>query len=161
LSNQQKKKDRSAAHLTIVDDAGSPPELSELKYPTCKQIVRTQQKLKLLSIHPHHISEEAYMPIVNKCGNWSATLYSNTLKVHGECTVPTPGYKVHLTRKVPQGINPDILLLEKTVVAPKGIEPQHVATLPVSFEEHTTAHYHEVQILPDGTTIKVKHAAHA
>jgi hypothetical protein len=28
----------------------------------------------------------------------------------------------------------------------------------VSFEEQTTAHYTEVQILPDGTVIKVKHS---
>jgi hypothetical protein len=93
---------------------------------------------------------------VNKCGDWSATLHSGVLKVHGKCTFPTPGFKVHLAKKVPQGINPAILLLEKTVVAPTGIEPQHVVTIDVYFEEHTKTHYHEVEILPDGTTIKVK-----
>ncbi len=101
------------------------------------------------------------MPDVNKCGGWSATFYSNTLKVHGECTFPTPGFKVELKRKEPQGINPKILLLEKTVTAPTGKEPQHVVTLPVNFEERTTVQYEEVQILPDGTTIKLKHAASA
>jgi hypothetical protein len=95
------------------------------------------------------------MPDVNKCGAWSATLHSHTLKVEGHCTFPTPGFKVHLKKKEPQGINPAILLLEKLVVAPTGIEPDHVVTVPVSFEEHTTAHYHEVEILPDGTKIKV------
>jgi hypothetical protein len=101
------------------------------------------------------------MPDVNKCSGWSATFYSNKLKVHGECTFPTPGFKVTLKKKEPQGINPKILLLEKTVVAPTGIEPDHVVTLPVNFEEHTTVQYEEVQILPDGTTIKLKHAASA
>ena len=98
------------------------------------------------------------MPDVNKCKDWSATLHANKLNVHGECTFPTPGFKVHLKKKEPQGINPLILLLEKTVTAPTGIEPQHVVTIAVSFEEHTTTHYHEVEILPDGTSIKVKHA---
>ena len=97
------------------------------------------------------------MPNVNQCGDWSATLCSNELKVHGQCTFPTPGFKVHLKKKEPQGINPEILLLEKTVAAPKGKEPDHVVTVSVSFEERTTVHYQEVDILPDGTRIKVKH----
>ena len=98
------------------------------------------------------------MPNVNQCADWSATLHADHLKVQGQCTFPTPGFKVHLKKKEPQGINPLILLLEKTVTAPTGIEPQHVVTISVSFEEHTTTHYHEVDILPDGTRIKVKHA---
>jgi len=97
------------------------------------------------------------VPEVNKCGDWSAKIHSEKLTVRGECTFPTPGFKVSLKVKEPQGINPAILLLEKTVVAPTGIEPQHVTTIPVCFEEHTKAHYQEVQILPDGVTIKVKH----
>ena len=99
------------------------------------------------------------MPDVNKCGDWSATLHSDKLKVHGQCTFPTPGFKVHLKKKEPQGINPAILLLEKVVTQPTGIEPQHVVTVPVTFEEHTKTHYHEVEILPDGTRIKVKHGS--
>jgi hypothetical protein len=96
------------------------------------------------------------MPNVNTCTDWSATLHANTLKVAGKCTFPTPGFKVHLKKKEPQGINPAILLLEKTVKAPTGVEPDHVVTVEVTFEEHTTAHYSEVDILPDGTKIKVK-----
>jgi hypothetical protein len=100
------------------------------------------------------------MPDVNKCHDWTATLHSNKLKVHGKCIFPTPGFKVNLKRKVPQGINPEILLLEKTVVAPAGIEPDHVVTIEVSFEEHTSVHYKEVEILPDGSKIKVSHSRH-
>lgn len=97
------------------------------------------------------------MSEVNQCGGWTATLHSQKLTVHGECTFPTPGYKVHLKKKEPQGINPQILLLEKTVVPPTGIEPQHVVTQPVTFEEHVKVEYHEVEILPDGTRIKVNY----
>jgi hypothetical protein len=96
------------------------------------------------------------MPSPKMAVEWTATLHHDQLKVHGEVTVPTPGYKVHLKKKEPQGINPAILLLEKVLIAPKGIEPEHVVTLPVTFEEHTTVHYHEVDILPDGIKIKVK-----
>ena len=103
------------------------------------------------------------MSKVNTCGEWTATLYSeeegrNRLKVHGQCTFPTPGFKVHLRRKDPQGINPKVLLLDKTVIAPTGIEPEHVVTIPVSFEEHTNVHYDEVEVFPDGTRIHVKEA---
>jgi hypothetical protein len=98
------------------------------------------------------------MPHSKQCGNWSATLHHKTLKVQGECTFPTPGYKAELKRREPQGINPAILLLEKTVTPPTGIVAQHVVTQMVTFEEHTSAHYHEVQILPDGVMIEVKQA---
>src|SRR5882724_5139232 len=98
------------------------------------------------------------MEEVNKCGKWTATLFSepqerDKLKVHGECTFPTPGFKVHLKKKQPQGINPAILILEKTVVRPTDIEPQHVVNVVVKFEEQPSAHYDQVQILPDGVTI--------
>jgi len=95
------------------------------------------------------------MPAPKTSLDWSATLHQDKLKVNGHITFPTPGYKVQLKKKVPQGINPKILLLEKTVEAPTGIEPDHVVTMPVSFEEHTTVHYHEVEILPDGIKIPV------
>jgi hypothetical protein len=40
------------------------------------------------------------------------------LTVRGKCTFPTPGYTVTLKKKVPQGINPAILLLDKTEAGP-------------------------------------------
>jgi len=78
------------------------------------------------------------------------------LRVHGKCTFPTPGYKVTFKHHVPPGINPAILLLEKTVVAPTGIEPQHVTTIEVEYQEKTDQHYTDVQILPDEVHIKVQ-----
>jgi len=103
------------------------------------------------------------MSHINKCGDWSATLFfdpdgPDKLEVNGQCTFPTPGYKVHLQRKEPQGINPKILLLEKNVTPPTGIEPQQVVTVPVCYVEHTTVRYDEVDILPDGARIQVKQA---
>jgi hypothetical protein len=97
----------------------------------------------------------------NNCKNWTAIHDSMPprparLTVRGECTFPTPGYKVTLRKKQPQGINPKILILEKTIVSPTGIEPQIVTTIPVVYEETTNQHYSEVQILPDDTKIQVQ-----
>jgi hypothetical protein len=78
------------------------------------------------------------------------------LRVQGVCTFPTPGTKVTLKRHVPQGINPAILILDKTVKRPTGIEPQIVTKVNVKFEAKTNTRYTGVHILPDGVQIKVK-----
>ena len=78
------------------------------------------------------------------------------LRVRGKCTFRTPGYCVTLKHHVPQGINPAILLLDKVVTAPTGIEPDVVTTIDVEYEEQTGVHYGEVSILPDGVTVKVQ-----
>lgn len=78
------------------------------------------------------------------------------LRVEGKCTFPTPGFKVILSRKQPQGINPTILILEKQVIAPTGPEPDVITTLVAEYHETTDQHYTEVQIVPDGTNIKVQ-----
>ena len=78
------------------------------------------------------------------------------LSVTGVCTFPTPGFKVTLKRHVPQGINPAILLLDKTVKRPSGIEPQIVTQVAVKFEARTNTRYTTVSILPDGVQIRVQ-----
>jgi hypothetical protein len=78
------------------------------------------------------------------------------LTIHGEVETPTPGYKLHLTKAHPQGINPETLLLTLHRTAPTGIEPQHVVTVPVSFTEDTHTHYRQVQIEPDGITVEIE-----
>ena len=95
-----------------------------------------------------------------KCGDWSAVHDfmppgPARLTVIGKCTFPTPGYKVQLKKKVPQGINPSILLLEKIVSGPSGPQPDVVTTIPITYEEITDQRYKEIEI-PDGTKIKVK-----
>jgi hypothetical protein len=97
----------------------------------------------------------------SNCSGWSAIHDfmppgPARLKVRGECTFPTPGFKVTLKRKQPQGINPAILILEKTVVKPIGLEPQLVTTIPVEYEEKTDQHFTEVLILPDDMRITVQ-----
>jgi hypothetical protein len=57
------------------------------------------------------------------------------LIVIGAVEVPTPGWKVDLVRAEPQGINPDILLLDVHAVPPSGKVPQIVTRMPVRFEE--------------------------
>lgn len=101
---------------------------------------------------------------VNTCKDWKAVHNfmppgPARLWVAGKCTFPTPGYKVTLKRAVPQGINPKILLLEKVVTRPTGPEPDVVTTIDVRFEEKTDTEYTDVQILPDGVTVKVENVS--
>jgi hypothetical protein len=105
-----------------------------------------------------HMSAAGTSTSKSKVGTWTATLSHNELKVNGEVTFPTTGYTVSLKKKEPQGINPTILLLEMTVVTPNGIVADHVVNQIVSFKEHTTVHYQEVEILPNGIKIKVSHS---
>ena len=69
---------------------------------------------------------------------WTATttfgIDTVNLTVTGVCQEPTPGYKLTLSRVDVPGSDPDTLLLVLTVVAPTGIEPQHVH----SFSRHET-----------------------
>lgn len=78
------------------------------------------------------------------------------LRVTGEVQTPTPGYKLTLKKAVPQGINPQILLLRLERQAPTGIEPQHVVTMKVEYDEQTDVRYTQVQIEPDGIAIEVE-----
>ena len=103
------------------------------------------------------------MQTVNTCGEWTATLLPepndrNRLRVHGECTFPTPGYKSELKRREPQGINPQILMLDHIVVPPTGSQPQRIDTVVVRYEEQTSVRFQEVQIFPAATRIGVKEA---
>jgi hypothetical protein len=95
------------------------------------------------------------------CKDWTAILDTMPprkprLRVNGKCTFPTPGYKVVLRLRHPQGFNPKILMLDKVVTPPTGIEPQVVTTIDVSYHQETDVIYSEVEILPDGAKIKVE-----
>jgi hypothetical protein len=57
------------------------------------------------------------------------------LIVIGVVEVPTLGWKVDLVRAEPQGINPDILLLDIRAVAPGGDVPQVISKIKVRYEE--------------------------
>jgi hypothetical protein len=72
----------------------------------------------------------------------------------GSCKFPRHGFKVKLTKAVPQGINPAILLLKKTVTSGPGIQIPEVVE--VHFKAKATRKYTHVTIIPDGETIKVQ-----
>lgn len=97
----------------------------------------------------------------SNCTDWSAIHdfmppLPARLRVKGKCTFPTPGFKVILKKKAPQGINPAILILEKLVIPPTGPEPDVITTISAGYEEATNQHCTEVEILPDGTTVPVQ-----
>jgi hypothetical protein len=96
----------------------------------------------------------------SNCSDWSAIHdfmppRPAHLSVKGKCTFPTTGYTVTLKKKVPQGINPLILLLDKLVTPPVGPAADVVTTIPVVYEEVTNVRYTEVEI-SDSTKIKVE-----
>jgi len=96
-----------------------------------------------------------------KCSGWKAVLNMmppgpSVLRVTGKCFFPTHGYKVTLKEAVPQGINPAILLLRKTVTPPTGFVIQTPQVVKVTFTKKTKTKYSKVTILPDGITITVQ-----
>jgi len=96
-----------------------------------------------------------------KCYGWKAWLDIMppgpwTLHVTGKCQFPTHGYKVSLKPTVPQGINPTILLLTKTVKPPTGPVITTPEVVDVNFKMKTKTKYKAVTILPDGVTVKVQ-----
>ncbi len=99
--------------------------------------------------------------VSGKCGGWKAVLDlmppgTPTLHVTGKCVFPKHGFKVTLKKAVPQGINPAILLLRKTVKPPTGIVIMTPQIVNVSFKLKTKTKYTHVTILPEVTTIKVQ-----
>jgi len=97
------------------------------------------------------------------CRDWSAFHGSRppapkTLRVTGTCTFGTTGFRVELERAEPQGINPKILLLNKTVIKPPdgAITAPKIAHVEARYEEVTDVEYDSVTILPGGPTIPVQ-----
>jgi len=70
---------------------------------------------------------------------WTATTTHSIdtidLTVKGVCQEPTPGFKLTLTRLDLPGSDPSTLLLVLTVVAPTGVEPQHVTPTSVEYDQ--------------------------
>jgi hypothetical protein len=80
----------------------------------------------------------SYKQQTDSC-KWTATtthgIDTVKLSVKGICQEPTPGYKLTLSRASAPGSDPAVLLLNLTVVAPTGIEPQIVTPTPVHYEQ--------------------------
>jgi hypothetical protein len=58
-----------------------------------------------------------------------------TVAVKGVTREPTPGYVLKLTQVDVSGGDPATLLLVLTVTPPTGIEPQHVVTATVEYQQ--------------------------
>jgi hypothetical protein len=78
------------------------------------------------------------------------------LRVRGVCTMPTPGYRLTLTRAEPQGINVEILLLNLHVEPPSAPVIQVLTPTPVEYEEEGDQRFTHVQIQPEGTLVPVE-----
>ena len=96
-----------------------------------------------------------------RCSGWQAVFDRRppgpaTLRVTGECVFPAPGYKVELVRRVPQGINPYILILDRQVRAPMKPVARAKTTEKILYEKESSAAYQTVNIQPDGIDITVK-----
>lgn len=84
-------------------------------------------------------------------GKWSAIhnfmpLDRPRLRVRGMPLMPTPGFRVTLTRAEPQGINPRILILDLTATPPDDVRPAVRAPAPAEYDEETDAHFDSVEI---------------
>jgi hypothetical protein len=70
---------------------------------------------------------------------WTATtthgIDTVRLTVKGVCQEPIPGYTLTLTHVDLLGSDPSTLILVLTVVAPTGIEPQHVTPTSVEYQQ--------------------------
>jgi len=97
---------------------------------------------------------------------WTATsthgIDTVRVAVKGVCQEPTPGFKLTLTPVNAPGSDPATLTLALSVVAPTGIEPQHVTPTSVEFDQtfvipkdHVPSH---VSILEPAATLDVKAA---
>lgn len=94
-------------------------------------------------------------------GDWTAIhnfmpIGEPRLRVQGSLETPTPGYKLCLSKAVPQGFNPAVLILELETQPPSGNVPQVVTRTPVAYEEVTDQRYTQVTILPLNVTINVQ-----
>lgn len=81
---------------------------------------------------------------------------SPTLHVYGELWFPTSGYRAALRRSVPQGINPQYLLLDLVVTPPCGIVLDVLTKGTLHYVEETAQVYTNVTILPEGTDVPVE-----
>jgi hypothetical protein len=64
----------------------------------------------------------------------------NKLIVIGEVEVPTGGWNVILSPASPQGINPNVIILEIKATPPSGNVIQVITTIPLRYEESPPKH---------------------
>lgn len=69
-----------------------------------------------------------------------------TLLVEGTPSLPTPAHTPVLKRAEPQGVNPRVLILNLTAIAPAYPAPQVVTPAPVRYDERSGREYDQVAI---------------
>lgn len=77
--------------------------------------------------------------MVTQCKDWQAWLDKMPPKPHelhvvGDVMVSNPGVQPTLTMRIPQGINPAILMLDLHLVQQPGMWPQVMTCAPVRFD---------------------------
>jgi hypothetical protein len=78
------------------------------------------------------------------------------LIVTGDVQVPTGGWQVTLTRRSPQGINPDILLLDVSAQAPNGMVTQVISIIPLRYQAGPPLHpYTQVTVSDGGDAVTI------
>ena len=85
-------------------------------------------------------NETTHVTLTQPSTEWRATINKmppppDVLHVRGQVTVPNPGVDVSLKRRVPQGINPAILLLNLVLVQQPGEWPQVIVTKLATYEQ--------------------------
>jgi hypothetical protein len=79
--------------------------------------------------------------------------------VRARIEVPTPGYRAHLKKAVPQGTNPTILILEVVLTKLPGIWPPRVTEIDANYDDnHYTGDFKQVTVRygRDTKTVKVQ-----
>jgi hypothetical protein len=115
------------------------------------------------------MSKDSNVPTVVSTGNVTARNWyawndlmpprPNHLHVVGEVQVANPGVLALLSSKEPQGINPNILILDLHLVQQPGIWPQHTTWAQATYTKIEFQPYYQVSILFGGkeiATIPVK-----
>ena len=152
--------------VNLRDDGGEAPVETFL--------VRTRHRTSIggpalvdgaLQVHEvvalYGIARASAEPATGGCRDWRA-LHDleprgpGHLRVTARCVVPTPGHRVELRRKEPQGINPRDLLLEKVVHDPEGVVIQVITEVDVEYSEVTGEVFETVTIVPDGVSVRVR-----
>ena len=95
------------------------------------------------------------------CSDWSATndhqpIGPVTLRVIGECEMPTPGFRCELKKHQSQGISREDLLLDLVIAEPTGGQPEVITPCSVRFELETETEYKTVSIVDGAHGIPVE-----
>lgn len=102
---------------------------------------------------------EASVVKVSESKDWYAWInlmppLPNDFHVIGEVLVPNPGVKAVLTPKVPQGINPTILLLDLILIQQPGPWPQVMTLAEARYDKTVSGNpYKTVQIFSEDSPI--------